>query len=300
MDATTLQALLEELPLGPIRYYDRLGSTNDEAARWAEAGAPDLALVVADEQIAGRGRLNRRWYTPPGSALAFSLVLRPEASGSGPVPVLQPAARAPNYPTNEKTDFAQLPAKFLPRLSALGALAVCTALRERFDLSPQVKWPNDVLVERKKLAGVLAEAIWDGGQLSAAILGIGVNVAPPSEPPEAEVSFPATCVEAVLGRQVDRWDFLRAILTALLGWRSRLASPEFWQAWEDALAFRGERVYLHVEGQEPLAGELLGLDPEGALRLRTQGGELTTLQIGEVRLRPVDSLPGSAKLDGER
>jgi BirA family biotin operon repressor/biotin-[acetyl-CoA-carboxylase] ligase len=270
-----LAAILGDLPLGPLRYFDRTGSTNDEAARWAEGGAPDLALVVADEQTAGRGRLRSHWYTPPGSALAFSLVLRPGSS-------------------------ILLPEKYLPRLSALGALAVCTALREGYGLSPQVKWPNDVLVERKKLTGVLAEATWDGQLLSAAVLGIGVNVAHLSVPLEDQVTFPATCVEDVLGRQVDRWKLLREILHALLSWRTRLASAEFWQAWEEALAFRGEEVYLYVEGQEPLTGELLGLDAEGALRLRTQSGLVKTLQIGEVRLRPVDSPPRSAKLGFER
>jgi BirA family biotin operon repressor/biotin-[acetyl-CoA-carboxylase] ligase len=298
MDAAALQALLKDLPLGPIRYFDRLGSTNDEAARWVEEGAPDLSLVVADEQTAGRGRLSRRWYTPPGSALAFSLVLRPVLSGSSPV--IQSADRASGFPSDEKKEPAQIPAKFLPRLSALGALAVYTALRERYSLSPQVKWPNDVLVERKKLAGVLAEATWDGELLSAAILGIGVNVSPTSVPPDDQVSFPATCVDDVLGKQADRWELLRAVLGALLAWRSRLETTEFWQVWEEALAFRGETVYLHVEGGEPLEGKLLGLDPEGALRLRTPAGEVITLQIGEVRLRPVDSPPRSAKLGLER
>ena len=298
MDTAALQGLLKDLPLGPLRFYDRLGSTNDEAARWAEAGAPDLSLVVADEQTAGRGRLRRRWYTPPGSALAFSLVLRPESSGSGPE--VQPILRAPGSFPEEEKDLSKLPSKFLPRLTALGALAVCTALRESYRLSPQIKWPNDVLVGRQKLAGVLAEATWGGERLDAVILGIGVNVAPPSVPPEAEVSTPATFVEAVLGRPVDRWNLLRSTLAALLSWRSRLASPEFWQAWEDSLAFRGETVYLQVEGQAPLEGQVLGLDQEGALRLRLPTGEVTTLQIGEVRLRPVDSPPRSTKLDRER
>jgi BirA family biotin operon repressor/biotin-[acetyl-CoA-carboxylase] ligase len=298
MDQTRIQAALHELPLGPLRFFDRIGSTNDEAARWAEAGAPDLSLVVAEEQTAGRGRSRRRWYTPPGSALAFSLVLRPEIPGSRPDS--QPAGPPPASNPDEEQGSGLLPAKYLPRLSALGALAVCTALRDSYGLSPQVKWPNDVLVERKKLAGVLAEATWDGEQLSAAILGVGINVAPPSLPAEHRVSFPTTCVEHALGRQVDRPNLLRAVLAALLSWRSRLQSTEFWQAWEDALAFRGEMVYLHLEGQAPLAGRLLGLDPDGALLLRTLFGEVKTLQIGEVRLRPVDSQPGSAKLDLEQ
>jgi BirA family biotin operon repressor/biotin-[acetyl-CoA-carboxylase] ligase len=147
---------------------------------------------------------------------------------------------------------------------------------------------------------VLAEATWDGEQLAAAVLGIGVNVARPSVPPEDQVSFPATCVESALGREIDRWELLKAILAALLVWRTRLGSPEFRQAWNQALAFRGETVYLHVEGSGSLEGQLLGLDAEGALQLRLTSGEVRTLQIGEVRLRPVDRPPRSAKLDLER
>lgn len=95
MQVTILEQSLSTLPLGATRFFDSIGSTNDEALRWARAGAPHLALVVADEQTAGRGRLGRRWYTPAGSALAFSLVLLPES----------------------------LPTNSLTRLTAQGALA---------------------------------------------------------------------------------------------------------------------------------------------------------------------------------
>jgi BirA family transcriptional regulator, biotin operon repressor / biotin---[acetyl-CoA-carboxylase] ligase len=270
VDTASLLVLLRDLPIGPLRYFDTLGSTNDDAGRWAEVGAPDLSLVVADEQTAGRGRQHRRWYTPPGSALAFSLVLRPDPTISS------------------------------PGLTALGALSVYTALKEKYDLMAQIKWPNDVLVGRRKLAGVLAEANWIGDRLAAVVLGVGVNVSPPSVPADEQISFPATFVEAALGAPVDRWDLLKAILAALLGWRSRLGTTEFWQAWEDALAFRGEMVDLYIEGSQTIHGQILGLDREGALRLRVSSGRVETIQFGEVRLRPVDSLPKSAKLGRER
>jgi BirA family transcriptional regulator, biotin operon repressor / biotin---[acetyl-CoA-carboxylase] ligase len=298
MDAASLQTLLKDLPLGPLRYFDRLGSTNDEAGRWAEAGTPDLSMVLADEQTAGRGRLHRRWYTPPGSALAFSLVLRPTPPVSGPE--IPPHANRTGSPSQEEGALADLPVKFLPRLSALSALSVCTALQANYGLAAQIKWPNDVLVGRRKLAGVLAEANWIGDRLAAVILGVGVNVSPPSVPAEEQISFPATCVEAALGAPVDRWELLKAILAALLGWRSRLGTIEFWQAWEDALAFRGEMVDLYIEGSQTIHGQVLGLDREGALRLRVSSGRVETIQFGEVRLRPVDSLPKSAKLGRER
>ena len=263
MDQASLEKLLSSLPLGGVRYFNTLGSTNDLAARWAAAGAPDLSLVVADEQTAGRGRLQRRWLTPPGAALAFSLVLsQPEAG------------------------FAAI----MPRLTALGALAVCDTLNAALPpmLPAQIKWPNDVLATRRKLAGVLAEAHWHGEQLKAVILGIGINVAPQSVPPAEELDFPATCLEAVLESPVDRWELLRAVLLKLLEWRQRLDSADLVKAWERRLAFRGEWVRLLQEGDPPLEGQVLGLNPDGALRLRLHSGEVTAFNTGEIRLRPAD------------
>jgi BirA family biotin operon repressor/biotin-[acetyl-CoA-carboxylase] ligase len=276
MDQKALEAVLADLPLGAVRYYQQLGSTNDEAARWADQGAPELALVLADEQTAGRGRAGRRWFTPPGSALAFSLVL---------------------YPTRD--EFA-----YLTRMTSLGALAVCTALQYSYSLSAEVKWPNDVLLDRRKVAGVLAEAKWAGERLVSLILGIGINVAPPSIPkasPEVEHHFPVTCVETVLGRPIDRLELLHYVLAEFLHWRSRLPTPDFMLAWEANLAFRGEWVQispgesqvndgisptvesLHAPVQE---GQIVGLASDGSLKLRTCSGKVETVQIGEVRLRP--------------
>jgi BirA family biotin operon repressor/biotin-[acetyl-CoA-carboxylase] ligase len=151
MEQASLQTLLSDLPLGAVRYFDTIGSTNDLAARWAEDGAPDLSLAAADEQTAGRGRLGRRWITPPGAALAFSLVLK----------------------DSRKTDIL--------RYTALGALAVCDALNAAFSpmLPAQIKWPNDVIIAMEA-GGRAGEAHWQGEASPPMILGIGINVAPTS------------------------------------------------------------------------------------------------------------------------
>lgn len=261
MDQSRLEAALADLSLGAVRYLPRVGSTNDEAARWIAEGAPDLALLVADEQTAGRGRAGRHWLTPPGVALAFSLALYPP-------------------PDNGHT---------LPRTTALGALAVCDALRNRYNLPAQIKWPNDVLVARRKLAGVLTEMQWLGEQPASLVLGIGINVAPASVPPESTARFPATCVETALGRPVDRLQLLHDVLASLLRWRPRLSTPDFTHAWEDSLAFRGEWVQISIGDGPPFQqGVLVGLVSDGALKLRTASGEMVTVQVGEVRLRPVE------------
>ena len=263
MNEATLKELLAGLNLGSIRYIDSTGSTNDDAARWAEAGAPHLSVVVADEQTAGRGRQGRSWYTPPGSALAFSLIL--SSVGQDGI----------------------LPNEVIPRLTALGALAVCAALRQEHNLDPQIKWPNDVLLDGRKVAGVLVEAIWQGERLAAVILGIGINIAIQSVPPQEALFFPATCVESAMGVPVDRWALLRIVLTALVEWLPRLASADFLQTWERQLAYRGEWVRVTFGQGSALEGQLLGLETTGALRLRLPSGEQTAIQFGELSLRPI-------------
>lgn len=261
-----LERVLVDLPLGPLRYFDQIDSTNAEALRWALEGAPHLSLVVADEQTAGRGRMGRRWFTPPGSALAFSLVLRPELLHS---PIAPPT-----------------------RLTALGALAVCSALRSRYRFEAQIKWPNDVLAGGRKLAGVLVEADWLGDQIQAAVLGIGINVARDSVPPAEALLFPATCVEAAVGEQsaddkgIDRWTLLRSVLEAFLDWLPGLNSPEFLSAWESRLAYRGKRVRIVQEGTPAIEGQLLGLAEDGALRLGLPSGGEIAVQAGDLHLRP--------------
>lgn len=260
MDLGALQSRLADLPLGQMAYFDVLDSTNEQALRWAQAGAPHLSLVVADEQTAGRGRSGRAWFTPRGAALAFSLILRPEQIGS----------------------------TSLPRLTGLGALAVCEVLNREYDLQAQIKWPNDVLVGGRKLTGVLVEADWQGEDIRSAVLGIGINVAPDSVPPESEVVFPATCVETALGSPIDRWTLMEEVLRVLLSRLPDIHQDEFLQAWEENLAYQREWVQLLREGSEPVIGRLLGLKSDGSLRLALLNGEEKFFQAGEIHLRKVD------------
>lgn len=277
MDQKALEAALADLPLNAIRYYPSLDSTNDEAARWIERGAPDQALVVADEQTSGRGRAGRRWHTPPGVSLAFSLIFHSSRANL----------------------------QMMPRMTALGALAVRYALQKNYGLRPQIKWPNDVLLDRRKLAGVLAEIQWAGDELKAIILGIGINVAAgsvdPAVLPESELNFPATCIEAALGRPMDRLRLLHDVLYELLYWHPRLGSNDFLSEWEASLAFRGEWVQVMAGesfGKDGLPtdlerlpktideGQVIGLTTDGALKLRTRLGEVVIARAGEIRLLP--------------
>jgi BirA family transcriptional regulator, biotin operon repressor / biotin---[acetyl-CoA-carboxylase] ligase len=260
MDTAELQSILSSLPLGEIRYAERLGSTNAAAMTWlgSAAGAPDLSLVVADEQTAGRGRFNRRWVTRPGAALAASLIVHPSAD--------------------------EMP--HLRRFTALGAFAVADALQNLYGLAPQIKWPNDVLLDRRKVSGILVETAWSGDRLQGMVIGMGVNVRPDALPPADELQFPATSVEDALGRPADRWQILHAMHSALLAWRPKIGTPEFLDAWDARLAFRGEKVHITAASGPGVEGRLLHLAPDGSLVLADANGQAFSVDVGDVRLRP--------------
>jgi BirA family biotin operon repressor/biotin-[acetyl-CoA-carboxylase] ligase len=257
MNQNELKKALSKLPLGDIRYFDSIGSTNNEALAWATSGAKDLSLVIADEQTAGRGRLDRKWFTPKGAALAFSLILRPTVE--------------------EKP--------FLTRTVGLAALAITDALRTR-GLVAQIKWPNDVLLNGCKVAGILIESVWSGDEADCLVIGIGVNVSQNAVPPADLLQFPATSLEKSLGLGFEREKLLRDILAGMIALRPRIDSDSFIASWEKALAFRGEQVQVEEGNGTSITGKLLGLEPDGSLRLSNVGGKSVTVRFGDVRLRP--------------
>jgi BirA family biotin operon repressor/biotin-[acetyl-CoA-carboxylase] ligase len=270
MDHEQLQQALKDLPLGAIRFYKSISSTNREAMKWAEKDAPDMAIVIADEQTSGYGRRGRRWYTPRGTGLAFSLILKPPFSKSKPAHSGQPES------------------SLLPRLTALGTLAVTETLRQKYDLETKIKWPNDVLVNGYKLAGVLVEALWFGQILTAAVIGIGINVRDGSVPEGIDLDTPANCVENFAGEPVARAILMGQILENLLFWRSQLFTDRFLEKWEKGLAHLGEWTTFKREGnngqEDSFQAKLLGLEPDGSLRIRTHEGSTTILNEGTFRI----------------
>jgi len=257
MDEMLLKEALPRHGLGePLHVFASVGSTNDVCRKLAAAGAPHGTLVLADEQRQGRGRAGRRWFTPPGSALALSLLLRPAGTGR----------------------------EELAALNMLGALGVALAL-EGYGLTPAIKWPNDVLLGGRKVAGVLAETAWRGEEIEHVVLGIGVNVAPASVPGQ-ELEFPATCVEAELGKALSREALLLAIIDGLAEGLDRLSGGTLLQQVEARLAFLGAPVQVETaDGSYPAMP--VGLATAGRLRLRLPSGEEQVIGV-EARLRPVD------------
>jgi BirA family biotin operon repressor/biotin-[acetyl-CoA-carboxylase] ligase len=260
VDSNNLQKYLADLPLGEVVFRPSLSSTNTEALHWAEHGAPHLSLMAADEQTAGKGRFNRSWFTFPGEALAFSLILRPVSD------------------------------QFIPgsRIIGLGSLAVCDVLQRVYQLSAKIKWPNDVLIMDRKVAGVLVEAAWSGNNLVYSVLGIGINVARNSVPAQAMLDFPATSIEKEFGSPVDRWMLLKQVLEALLLRLQQIDRDVFIKNWEDNLAYRGQEVQILRDGAKPEEGRIHGLDQSGSLQLLLPSGKLKLVNIGNVKLRQVD------------
>lgn len=255
---TQYRKTLKNLPLGDIHYHHSIGSTNDEALALAVQDVPDLTLIIADEQTSGRGRLDRKWFTPLNSALAMSLILRPTQM--------------------EKTHPS--------RATGLLAVSLAASLRT-LGLTPQIKWPNDVLLNGHKVAGILVEMVWMGDELEALVLGLGVNVLKESVPPAEQVLFPATSIDDALGQPVDRATLLGNIISYMLEWRPKLGTDAFIKAWEENLAFYGQQVQVEDGDGERVTGKILGLDLDGGLRLRDEHGKSVTVHFGEVHLRPL-------------
>jgi len=258
MNEYSLKKKISKLNIGGLRYFDSIGSTNDEALAWAAAGAPDLSIVVADEQTRGRGRLNRKWFTPKGSGLAFSLILRPSAD--------------------------QRP--HLSRTVGLAALSIAESC-SRLGLAPRIKWPNDILLNGKKTAGILIENIWSGDDVDSLVIGMGINIHKDSVPPPEFLQFPATSLEDEMDGEVPaREDVLFSILSDFIRWRERIHTNELVKAWEELLAFRGEQVQVHTGGESPITGELLGLESDGSLCLLDSHDKSIIIRFGDVSLRP--------------
>jgi BirA family biotin operon repressor/biotin-[acetyl-CoA-carboxylase] ligase len=148
MNEQLIKNALKGLPIPEIFYFDEIDSTNEQALIRMSSGFKEFTLLVADQQTAGRGRMGRKWVTTPGSSLAFTVVLHP------------------------KEEERQCMGFF----SFLGGLALCIAIETHCSTLPQLKWPNDVLLDGKKTAGILAESSFQGDNLSGTALGIGVNL----------------------------------------------------------------------------------------------------------------------------
>ncbi|GFN22865.1 biotin--[acetyl-CoA-carboxylase] ligase [Thermanaeromonas sp. C210] len=242
----------------PFYYYDEVGSTNQVAKDLADAGAPEGTVVVAETQKSGRGRLGRSWFSPGGKGIWVSTILRPR------VPPVQ-----------------------LPQVSLLAAVAATEALEETTGLRPGIKWPNDLLLRGRKLAGILTEmrAEMDTTQYVVVGIGINVNLEPGDFTPD--IQSLATSLEVELGRRIERLPLLQALLYHLEGWYERWQEEGFApvaQAWRRASVTLGRQVRV-VTPDKVYAGRAVDIDEEGALLVKDEAGRLRRFNYGEISLR---------------
>jgi BirA family biotin operon repressor/biotin-[acetyl-CoA-carboxylase] ligase len=238
-----------------VLFFNCTPSTNDVALALAAAGDNEGAVVVADEQTAGRGRRGRAWHSPAGSGLYVSVVLQPSRACTS-------AARATGLVT----------------LAA--GVALAEAVEAMTGLTPDIKWPNDLLIGRLKLAGILAEAA--PGELGQVVVGYGINVGARAFPPD--LATRAISLESELGRAVDRAALCAATLAAMSRRYRDLLDGHFdaiLDAWRTrSPSSRGARVTWSVPSGAR-SGITHGIDDHGALLVRV-GDRLERIVGGEV------------------
>jgi BirA family biotin operon repressor/biotin-[acetyl-CoA-carboxylase] ligase len=255
--ALELRPLLNTHDVGQVLHcFDEVDSTNDRAKALADEGAEHGEVVVAERQTAGRGRRGRTWISPARRNVAFSVILRPEA----------------------------LPPTRASELTLVAAVAVCDALRQA-GVDAGIKWPNDVLVGGRKIAGILTELAAEPDQVHWVVVGVGVNVNARREDFPPELAGEATSVLIERDHPAPRALFLAACLTSLEDWYDRHAEEGFEpirEAWKARSVTLGQQVSVKTDGGD-LVGTAFDIDAGGALLIRTAAGVERVLS-GDVAL----------------
>ncbi len=244
---------------GKYLFFSReVASTNDWAKELEALGAPEGTVVMAETQTAGRGRFGRRWFSPKGG-LWFSLILKP---------MLRP----------EET----------VKLVFLASLAATETLRGLYGLKAETKWPNDVLVDGRKVCGILSEMKTTGERVECAIIGVGVNANFDVESTfSQELKAYATSLQTLLGKQVALEELFRVLLEKMESFYMVFLTEGFTQIlekWKSYASFLGSKVEVSSEG-EKLEGTALDVDRDGALVLRLEDGSVRRVFVGELSLK---------------
>ncbi len=234
--------------------YEQVGSSNDVAMEAARSGAEDGLVVWAAHQTQGRGQKNRTWESQPQSSLTFSVLFRP---------------------TEEEL-------AVLGRFTALGALAVAKAIKANTGFEAKVKWPNDVLLNDKKICGVLAETDLQTGTASAVVVGVGVNLLPGAFEATQTMNYPASDIFSETNCSLDSQTMLEMVLEAIQALRQLLPGDAFVQEWNERLAFKGEFRCLRNHKGETGMFRLLGIQSDGSLWVEQADGQQFSFQSAEV------------------
>jgi len=229
-----------------IYYFPEIGSTMDAARELAKEGAGEGTIVIAEAQTRGRGRLSREWLSPEGG-IYFTLVLRPRIS---------PA--------------------YAPRINLMASIAVAATIRKLFGLKAELKWPNDVLIEGRKVCGILAEIDAEMDVVNFVNVGIGIN---------ANTSIPqfektVTSLKDALGRKISRKEFLSALLMEMERQQPLLMKSDLLEEWKKLSVTLNKDVRIVAPG-EVIVGRAIDIDTTGALIVKEKNGSLKKAMAGD-------------------
>jgi BirA family biotin operon repressor/biotin-[acetyl-CoA-carboxylase] ligase len=260
LTALELSPLLSTRELGrTLHFHEKVGSTNELAFRLAHDGAEHGEIVVTEQQTAGKGRRGRVWVSPPGLNLYFSAILRPE-----------------------------LPPQRAPELTLVAAVALAEVLREAGG-EAFIKWPNDVQIDGRKVAGILTELSAEPERVHFVVLGVGVNLNSQPEHFPEELRPTATSLAIVRGQRVPRALLAASLWNRLEEWLDLHLETGFdavRQRWKELSSTLGQDVLVRTDRRE-FRGLAEDIDPSGALLVRTEDGSVERVLAGDVeRLRP--------------
>lgn len=260
LNSAEIQHKLQTSIIGQkVYFFDYTTSTNDEARKLAIAGEAEGALIIAESQTAGKGRLGRQWVTLPGTGIWMSLILRP--------------------------DIAPIEAS---RLTLLAGLCVCKAVRKCTGLEALIKWPNDVYIHNKKICGILTEMNSELDKVHFIILGIGINVNVEVFP--EELRNVATSLQIEAGHPFIRKEIVQAFLEffekAYFQYVNKGPNADFIEEYESLCMTIGH--FVHVLSRTPFDGKAVGIDKEGELIVEKENGERVVVFSGEVSIRNIE------------
>lgn len=242
---------------GSLYYYPKIGSTNDEAFRLAASGAPEGAAVIADSQTKGKGRLQRVWHSPPDSNIYTSIILRP--------------------------GFKLVQA---PQISIAAGVAVAEIISECCPGQVQLKWPNDVLINKKKVCGILSQIKTSANCIDFIVLGIGINVNIGNDQLPPDIRDIATSMTIETGREIARPELIISLYENIAKWYKQLTQEGFGaikEKWLNLAPMIGRKVQVMFH-QEVISGEAFGLDDDGSLMILTVNNERVKVAAGDATI----------------
>ncbi len=251
-----IKPLLKTKWMGKVlHHFQTIPSTNTEAYQLALRGAPEGEIVIAESQEKGRGRLGRHWVSPPFLNLYLSVILRPD-----------------------------IPPPQASLITLMAAVAVAEGIERFSGLHPVIKWPNDILLKNRKVAGLLNEIHSETDRIHFVILGVGVNLNMDKKLFTKEIRSTATSLKMETGKTVSRKEFVPCLLEALEKWYTlflRKGGKPVLEAWRERAQIRGKAVKVTSFG-ETLFGRAVDVDSEGRLILETEKGERKRIVAGDV------------------